>query len=342
MSADKRVVRIAIDAMGGDFGPEPIIDGCVQALNERNFIPILVGDKEEILSSLPLYYQDKVEIIDASDVISMSDSATDALKRKESSIYKAVELVRNHEADGVVSAGHSGATMTLATLRIGRLPHISKPALAALMPTDVNKKTLVLDVGAVVECKAQNLYEFGAMGEAYAQEVLGIPNPCVGLLSNGSEESKGNDLTKEAFGMLQAIDNFQGNVEGRDIFNGKVDVVVTDGFTGNILLKTSEGVVSAIFSLMKQHIRKSLPAKVGALLMKRKVFSNLKKEVDYAEYGGAPLLGIDGCAIISHGSSNAKAIKNAIFQAISYTRSDVNKQIEALLIAGQERLDNKS
>ncbi|NKQ40750.1 MAG: phosphate acyltransferase PlsX [Sulfurovum sp.] len=342
MPIDKKTVRIAIDAMGGDFGPEPIIDGCVQALNEKDFLPILVGDREEILSYLPLYYQDKVEIVDASDVINMSDTATDALKRKDSSIYKAVELVRDGDADGVVSAGHSGATMTVATLRIGRLPHISKPALATLMPTDANQKTLVLDVGAVVECKAQNLYEFGAMGEAYAQEVLGIPNPRIGLLSNGSEDSKGNELTKEAFLMLKAIDNFQGNMEGRDIFNGKVDVVVTDGFTGNILLKTSEGVVTAIFSLMKQHIRKSLPAKVGALLMKRKVFSNLKKEVDYAEYGGAPLLGINGCAIVSHGNSNSKAIKNAIFQAISYTRSDVNKQIETLLIVGQSRLKNNS
>jgi glycerol-3-phosphate acyltransferase PlsX len=338
MSKDNNQICIAIDAMGGDFGPEPIIDGCVQALNERLFTPILVGDKEAILSYLPLYYQDKVEICEASDVISMSDSATDALKRKESSIYKAVELVRDGRADAVVSAGHSGATMTVATLRIGRLPHISKPALATLMPTDANQKTLVLDVGAVVECKAQNLFEFGAMGEAYSQEVLGVKNPRIGLLSNGSERSKGNDTTKEAFGLLEALDNFKGNVEGRDIFNGTTDVVVTDGFTGNILLKTSEGVVTAIFSLMKQHIRKSLPAKVGALLMKKKVFSNLKKEVDYAEYGGAPLLGVDGCAIISHGSSNAKAIKNAIFQAINYTKSDVNSKIEELLVQGQKRL----
>jgi len=341
MSTDNKSVRIAIDAMGGDFGPEPIIDGCVQALNERNFTPILVGDKEAILSYLPLYYQDKVEILECSDVISMSDSATDALKRKDSSIYKAVELVRDGNADGIVSAGHSGATMAVATLRIGRLPHISKPALATLMPTDVERKTLVLDVGAVVECKAQNLYEFGAMGEAYAMEVLGIPNPRIGLLANGSEKSKGNELTKEAFGLLESLDNFQGNVEGRDIFNGNIDVVVTDGFTGNILLKTSEGVVTAIFSLMKQQIRKSLPAKVGALLMKRKVFSSLKKQVDYEEYGGAPLLGIDGCAIIGHGSSSAKAVKNAIFQAINYTRSDVNKKIEELLVVGQKRLEQK-
>ena len=335
MTSSNKAVRIAIDAMGGDFGCEPIIEGCVQALNEYNYMPILVGDKEEILSYLPLYYQNKVEIVDASDVVHMGDSATEALKRKETSIYKAVELVRNKEADGVVSAGHSGATMALATMRIGRLPHISKPALAAMMPTDKNKKTLVLDVGAVVECKPQNLYEFGAMGEAYAMEVLGTDNPKVGLLSNGSEESKGNDLTKEAFILLQNIDNFVGNIEGKDIFNGAVDVVVTDGFTGNILLKTSEGVVTAIFSLMKQQIRRSLPAKVGALLMKRRVFSNLKKEVDYAEYGGAPLLGIDGCAIVSHGSSNAKAMKNAIYQAISYTRSNINGKIEEILVSAQ-------
>ena len=328
-----RIVRIAIDAMGGDHGPEPIIEGCVQALQERRFTPILVGRRDEILSYLPLYYQDKIEIVDADDIIGMSDQATNALKRKDSSIYKAIELVRDGKADGVISAGHSGATMTVATLRMGRLPHISKPALATMMPTDQGKKTLVLDVGAVVDCKAQNLYEFGAMGEAYMMEVVGMDAPKIGLLANGEEESKGNELTKEAFPLLKDLDNFVGNVEGRDIFNGSVDVVVTDGFTGNVLLKTSEGVAEAILSLMRQHIQKSLPAKIGALLMKRKVFSNLKKEIDYAEYGGAPLLGVDGCAIISHGSSNAKAIKNAIFQAINYTQSDVNKKIEDLLTA---------
>ena len=325
------MIKIAIDAMGGDFGPEPIIEGVVQALEQERFLPILVGDKEEILSLLPQYYTDKVEILEASDIISMSDQATNALKRKDSSIYKAVELVRNKEAQAVVSAGHSGATMTLATLRIGRLPHISKPALATLMPSVTDTKTLVLDVGAVTDCTPQNLYEFGAMGEAYAQKILGVTSPKVGLLSNGSEDSKGNALTKEAFTLLKDLDGFVGNVEGRDIFNGNVNVVVCDGFTGNILLKTSEGVVSTIFTLMRQHIRKSLPAKIGALMMKKKVFGNMKKQVDYAEYGGAPLLGINGCAIISHGSSNAKAIKNAIFQAIRYTESDVNATIEELL-----------
>ena len=331
MGSHDRMIRVAIDAMGGDFGPEPIIEGCMQAMDERKFMPILVGDRDAILSFLPEYYLEHVEIVESSDVIDMHDQATNALRRKDSSIYKAVELVREGRADAVVSAGHSGATMTLATLRIGRLPHISKPALASLMPNINNTKTLVLDVGAVVECKARNLYEFGAMGEVYAQEVMGISTPRVGLLANGEEESKGNELTKEAFPLLQKIPGFIGNVEGRDIFNGSVDVVVTDGFTGNILLKTSEGVADAIFTMMRQEIRKSLPAKIGALLMKKKVFARLKKQVDYAEYGGAPLLGVDGCAIVSHGSSNAKAIKNAIFQAISYVQSDMNKRIEELL-----------
>jgi glycerol-3-phosphate acyltransferase PlsX len=325
------MTKIAIDAMGGDFGPEPIIEGVVQALEEKTFLPILVGDKTEILSLLPQYYIDKVKIVESSDVISMSDQATNALKRKDSSIYKAVELVRNKEADAVLSAGHSGATMTLATLRIGRLPHISKPALATLMPSITAIKTLVLDVGAVTDCTPQNLYEFGAMGEAYVQKILGVSSPRVGLLSNGSEESKGNALTKEAFTLLKGLKGFVGNVEGKDIFNGSVNVVVCDGFTGNILLKTSEGVVTTVFALMKQYIRKSLPAKIGAFMMRKKVFVNMKKQVDKDEYGGAPLLGIDGCAIISHGASSPKAIKNAIFQAMQYTQSDVNTVIEELL-----------
>ena len=326
------MIRIAIDAMGGDFGPEPIIEGVTQALDEKEFLPILVGDREQILQHLPQYYLEQVEIVESSDVIAMSESATKALKRKESSIFKAVELVRDKHADAVVSAGHSGATMALATLRIGRLPHISKPALATLMPSlSRNGKTLLLDVGAVTDCTAKNLYEFAIMGEVYAQKVLGLRKPSVGLLANGEEESKGNALTKEAFKLLQDVPGFKGNVEGSDIFNGHVDVVVCDGYTGNIVLKASEGVVKTIFTLMKDQIRKSIPAKFGALLMRKKVFTKLKKKVDYAEYGGAPLLGVNGCAIISHGKSNSKAIKNAIFQAIAYSDSDVNSAIEKIL-----------
>jgi glycerol-3-phosphate acyltransferase PlsX len=326
------MIRIAIDAMGGDFGPEPIIEGVTQALDEKKFLPILVGDREQILQHLPQYYLEQVEIVESTDIIAMSESATKALKRKESSIFKAVELVRDKKADAVVSAGHSGATMALATLRIGRLPHISKPALATLMPSlSRNGKTLLLDVGAVTDCTAKNLYEFAIMGEVYAQKVLGLRNPSVGLLANGEEESKGNALTKEAFKLLHDVPGFKGNVEGSDIFNGEVDVVVCDGYTGNIVLKASEGVVKTIFTLMKEQIRKSIPAKFGALLMRKKVFTKLKKKVDYAEYGGAPLLGVNGCAIISLGKSNSKAIKNAIFQAITYSDSNVNSAIEKLL-----------
>jgi len=328
-------ITIAIDAMGGDFGPEPIIEGLTLALDEIKFKAILIGNQDEILSYLPQYYLDDdiVEIVHCNDVISMSDAATDALRRKDSSIYKAINCVRDGNANAVVSAGHSGATMTLATLRIGRLPHVNKPPLATLMPNKSSSKSLILDVGAVTDCKPKNLFEFAIMGRVYAKEVMGIANPRVGLLSNGEEDSKGNELTKEVFPMLKEIKGFVGNVEGRDIFNGSVDVIVTDGFTGNIVLKTSEGVASTIIDLMKQNIKKSIPAKIGALLMKRKVFANLKKQIDYAEYGGAPLLGINGCAIVSHGSSNSKAIKNAIFQAIKFAKSDINKKIEEELTA---------
>ena len=319
---------IAIDAMGGDFGPEPIIEGLMLALDEKKFKAILVGDREQILSFLPEYYLDVVTIEHCSDVISMHESATDARSRKDSSIYQAVELVRDKKADALVSAGHSGATMALSVLRIGRLSGVNKPPLATLMPNITNSKTLLLDVGAVVECKPRNLYEFAILGKVYAKEILGISKPRVGILSNGEEDTKGNDLTKESFTMLKDIVGFIGNVEGRDIFNGSVDVVVTDGFTGNIVLKTSEGVVSTILGLMKKNIKKSIPAKIGALMMKKKVFSNLKKEIDYAEYGGAPLLGLKGCSIVSHGSSNAKAIKNAIYQALAFSQADIIHKFE--------------
>lgn len=324
------MVKIAIDAMGGDFGPEPIVKGTIEALKEKKFEAILVGNKDEILSLLPKGYKDKISIVEASDIISMSDLATDALKRKESSIYKAVELVREKQADGVVSAGHSGATMAVATLRLGRLKGISRPALVTLMPSKAKTRTVLLDVGANVDCKAEHLREFAVMGHYYAQNMLGIKNPSIGLLANGEEDSKGNEVTKDAFKLLKGYEGFKGNVEGGDIFNGSTDVVVCDGFIGNLVLKTSEGVATTISFFIKEYIRKSPIAITGALLMK-KVFNLLKKEIDYAEIGGAPLIGIKGCAIVSHGKSNPKAIKNAIFQAIRYVDTGVNEHIEAKL-----------
>ncbi len=324
------MLKIAIDAMGGDNGPSPVIDGLILALKkDRHFNAILVGKKEELLPLIPQRFNERITIHEASDVISMHDHATDALKRKESSAYVAIDLVKEGLADAYVSAGHSGASMSLATLRIGRIKGVSRPAIATLMPT-VNGTTLVLDVGANVDCDAKNLLEFGVMGRIYAEDVLGIDNPLVGLLSNGEEESKGNEVTKAAFKLLEKTPNFVGNVEGNDIFNGTVDVVVCDGFVGNILLKTAEGVADTIGKIIKDNLRRSLVSITGAVLM-RKVFKKLKLKVDYAEYGGAPLIGVKAPVIIAHGKSNAKAMKNAIFQAISAADSNLNIDIEEKL-----------
>lgn len=322
------MLRIAIDAMGGDFGPKPIIDGIIKALSERtDFEAILVGDSDVLKPLVGDKFNDRIKFIKTNDVIQMHEGATDALKRKDSTIYKAIDLARNGEADAVVSAGHSGATMSLATLRIGRIDGVLRPAIATLMPTSNNSTSLVLDVGANVDCKAEHLFEFAVMGNAYAKCVMNRQSPRVGLLSNGEESSKGNDVSKEAFELLNKMKNFTGNAEGGQVFDGSVDVVVCDGFIGNILLKTSEGVAEAISTIIKKSVKSSLIATLGAILM-RGVFKGLKKQISYDEYGGAPLLGINGHVIISHGKSNSKAIKNAIFQAINFASSDINKVIE--------------
>ena len=324
-------MKIAIDAMGGDFGPAPIIEGIVKALESIEFTPYLVGDEKEIKKLLPKKYHNRVRFINSEDVIKMDESATEALKRKESTIYKSIELLKQKEVQGVVSAGHSGATMSLATLRLGRIKGIKRPAIVTFMPTIKKKYSLVLDVGANVDCDAYNLYQFALMGEVYAKVVLNTPAPKIGLLSNGEEKSKGNSITKEAYSLMEKLENFIGNVEGGDIFKGDVDVIITDGFVGNIVLKTSEGVADTISKLIKEEIKNSgILQKIGALLLKP-VFKGLKKATDYAEYGGAPLLGVNGCVIISHGKSNSKAIKNAIFQAIKYINNDVTNKIQESL-----------
>ena len=325
-------MKIAIDAMGGDFGPEPIIEGVIKALKEQNFTPYLVGDENEIKSLIPKNLHKKVRFINSEDYIKMEESATEALKRKDSTIYKSIELLKKGEVDAVVSAGHSGATMSLATVRVGRIKGIKRPAIVTFMPNIKKTYTLLLDVGANVDCDAENLYQFGLMGEVYAKVVLNKDNVTLGLLSNGEEESKGNAVTKEAYKLLkEKFNNFYGNVEGNDIFKGTVDVVVTDGFIGNIVLKASEGAAESITHLIKEEIKKSnLLQKIGALLLKP-VFKGVKKVTDYAEYGGAPLLGVNGCVIIAHGKSNSKAIKNAIFQAIKYTQNDVTNKIKESL-----------
>jgi len=327
-------MKIAIDAMGGDFGPKPIIEGVIEALKEKNFTAYLVGNEQQIKPLIPESLLEKVRFINSEDIIKMDESATEALKRKESTIYKSIELLKNKEVDGVVSAGHSGASMSLATLKLGRIKGIRRPSIATFMPTVKNSYVILLDAGANVDCDAHNLFQFALMGEVYAKVVLNQKEVKIGLLSNGEEESKGNSITKEAFSMLkESFSNFYGNVEGGDIFKGEVDVVVTDGFIGNIVLKTSEGVADIIGKLIKEEINKAnVLVKFGAFLMKP-VFNNLKKSIDYAEYGGAPLLGVNGCVIISHGKSNSKAIKNAIFQAIKFIENDVNEKIKDSLKA---------
>lgn len=314
--------------MGGDFGPSPIIDGVLEALAARDdFEAILVGDSDALTPLLGDKFKNRIKIIQANDVIGMHEGATDALKRKESTIYKSIELAKNGEADAVVSAGHSGATMSLATLRIGRINGVSRPAIATLMPTSNASTSLVLDVGANVDCKAEHLFQFAVMGEAYAKYVMSRQNPKIGLLSNGEEKCKGNEVSKEAFELISRLKSFSGNAEGGQVFDGSVDVIVCDGFIGNILLKTSEGVAEAISTIIKKQVKISKLAMLGAALMKG-VFKSLKKQISYDEYGGAPLLGVNGCVIISHGKSNAKAIKNAIFQAIKFADSGINPVIE--------------
>ncbi|EMO8470847.1 phosphate acyltransferase PlsX [Campylobacter coli] len=320
------MIDIAIDAIGGDFGEKPIIEGVIEALKERPFNAILVGNPNILRPLIPKNLEQYIQYENANEVFSMNENATDALKRKETTIYKTIELVKNGKAKAAVSAGHSGASMSLATLRLGRLKGVLRPAIATLMP-NTTSKTLFLDVGANTDCKAENLFQFAIMGDAYAKEIMKISKPRLALLSNGEEECKGNELTKEAHQLMKQIPSFVGNAEGRDIFNGEVDVLVCDGFDGNVILKACEGVATAIIHILKNEIKQSLISKIGALLMKPS-FKRLKKHIDWQEYGGAPLLGVNGCVIISHGKSDARAIKNAIFQAINFSESNINQIIE--------------
>ncbi|ECP8520068.1 phosphate acyltransferase PlsX [Campylobacter coli] len=320
------MIDIAIDAMGGDFGEKPIIEGVIEALKERPFNAILVGNPNILRPLIPKNLEQYIQYENANEVFSMNENATDSLKRKETTIYKTIELVKNGKAKAAVSAGHSGASMSLATLRLGRLKGVLRPAIATLMP-NTTSKTLFLDVGANTDCKAENLFQFAIMGDAYAKEIMKISKPRLALLSNGEEECKGNELTKEAHQLMKQIPSFVGNAEGRDIFNGEVDVLVCDGFDGNVILKACEGVATAIIHILKNEIKQSLISKIGALLMKPS-FKRLKKHIDWQEYGGAPLLGVNGCVIISHGKSDARAIKNAIFQAINFSESNINQIIE--------------
>ncbi len=323
-------MKIAVDAMGGDNAPEAVVAGAVHAAREFGVGIILVGIEQTIEAELKKHLHVKslpLEIKNANEVVDMLDSpATVFRRKKDSSIRVANELVKSGEAVAVISAGHSGAAMATSLFVLGKLEGVERPAIATFMP-NVKGTSIVLDVGANVDCKPMHLVQFAVMGEVYAKNLLKIPNPRVGLLSIGEEETKGNELTKEAFKLLtETSTNFIGNVEGRDIMSGKVDVVVCDGFIGNVVLKVSESVAEAIAIMIRENIGDNLVRKLGYFMM-RPVFRALKRRVDYAEYGGAPLIGIDGISIISHGRSSDRAIKNAIRVAQELAKSEVNKRL---------------
>lgn len=327
-------MRIAFDAMGGDHAPERNVAGAAEAAASARgeYEVVLVGDstvlKErfgKLLRGLP------VEIVHASEVVGMDEAPATALRRKrDSSISVAMELHRTGEVDAVVSAGNTGAAMASALLTLGRLPGVSRPAIASLFPS-TRGASLVLDVGANTECKAENLVEFAVMGSLFAEKAFGIEEPVVGLLSIGEERSKGTDIVVEAHRqLLRSGLNFVGNVEGNDILTGDLDVVVCDGFTGNVVLKFTEGITSLLTSRLKRGLSKSPLARIGALFMSP-VFKNLKKDLDYEKYGGAPLLGIQGAVIICHGGSTARALKNAVKVAGRIVGEGLNDHIKARL-----------
>lgn len=328
-------MKIAVDAMGGDYAPAAVVEGAVDAARELGVGVILVGDSaavERELSRLDTAGLD-IEVRHASQVVEMDDSASVALRRKkDSSIRVATGLVKSGEAVAVISAGHTGAAMATAFFVLGTVKGVDRPAIAALMPT-TSGFSILLDVGANVDCKPMHLLQFALMGNVFASKAHGIKRPKVGLLSIGEEDTKGNELTREAFKLLRASNlNFIGNVEGRDVFNGRVDIVVCDGFIGNVALKISEGLAEAMNTLLKKEIEDNIGGQVGYLLL-RPAFRKFKKRIDYTEYGGAPLLGINGVCIVSHGSSSAKAIKNAVRAACDMHSKKVNMHIQKYIEA---------
>jgi len=323
---------IAVDAMGSDTAPVPEIEGAIQAARAGHAEVLLVGPQDVLQRELARRSAEalKIEVVHASEAVTMEDEAAKAFRRKrDSSIRVAARLVRDGRADGLISAGNTGAVMTTAKILLGTLEGVDRPALAQVFPSSQNgKASVLLDVGANVDCKPLHLEQFAVMGEIYYRVIFGAERARVGLLSNGSEPHKGNEVTREVVTRLNELNlNFVGNVEGRDLFNGRVDVIVADGFIGNVALKISEGIVDTVTSLLKESLSSTFSSKLGYLLS-RKAFNRMKKRLDYSEYGGAPLLGVKGVCIICHGGSNANAIKNAIRVAAEFSEGRVNEKIE--------------
>lgn len=323
--------KIAIDAMGGDHAPQAVIEGVLLAVQDLAVELVLVGECETIQRELAKHPgAPKFEIVTASQVVSMHESPSAALRKKDSSITVGFDLMRRGEVDAFVSAGNSGAMMAIGMFLVGTLSQVARPAILVVVPS-LGKGTVIVDAGANVDCKPRHLVQFGLMGAIYSDRVLGVSQPRVGVLSNGEEVSKGNDLTRAASEQLAATSvNYIGYVEGRDIFNGKVDVIVCDGFTGNIALKSMEGVASFAGSVLKSAFQKNLPSRLGYLLS-RKSLAEAYRRLDYAEYGGAPLIGLDGVAIVAHGGSSPVAIKNAIRAARDEVNQEINRHIAEAL-----------
>src|SRR5690242_10388990 len=326
---------IAVDAMGSDRAPKPEVEGAILACRHHDVRILLVGREPQIREELdreierhPSVRNLPIELVHATEVIGMGEKAATAVRSKrDSSMRVGLRLVREGRAVGFVTAGNTGAAMATSKMVLGGLPGVDRPALAAVFPTAVGTTAILLDVGANVDCKPDNLAEFAVMGEIYFRSMFGTRRPRVGLLSIGEEESKGNELTRRAFQLLKQTHlNFVGNVEGRDIYSGAVDVIVADGFVGNVALKTSEGVANLVRATLKETLKATITRQVGYLLS-RSAFADFKKRLDHTEYGGAPLLGVKGACIITHGSSNTNAIKNALRVAAEFAERNINDKI---------------
>ena len=338
MSSNKTV--IAVDAMGGDLGPSVVVPGAIEAARQTGAKILLVGNEATLDGELTGLSPSGVEleIVHAPEVAGMDEKPSDILRRKKNaSIQVACRLVRDGAAQGVVSAGHSGASVACGMFIMGRIPGVERPALASLLPTE-KEPVVLLDVGATVDCKPYNIFQFGLMGDAFARDILNKESPRVGLLSIGEEEGKGNSQVKEAYELFKMAQNlnFSGNIEGRDLFTGEMDVAVCDGFVGNVALKLSEGLGLSLSRVLKRELLNSgfLP-KLGSLLAKS-AFRRFAKVVDYAEYGGAPLLGLQNISIVCHGRSNAKAICNATRMATLFVEKETNKRLMETICANEE------
>lgn len=320
-------MKIAVDAMGGDNAPQAVIDGVLAALKEIKEEIVLVGDKE-IINPLLKKASFKIPIYQASEVVGMDESPSFAIrKKKDSSIVKAIDLLKNGEVDAVVTAGNTGACVAAATVYLKLIFGIDRAALACPLPTSKGV-SLLLDVGATVDASAENLFQFAIMGGIYAKKIMEKENPSIGLINIGEESSKGNQTVKKTYELLKDSDlNFIGNIEGRDIFSGEVDVIICDGFVGNILIKSIEGFTEMLEVLLKKEIDKKIFSKLGAFFMKD-AYKTFKNKLDYASYGGVPLLGIGGYCIKAHGSSSPNAIKNSILVAEKEVKTGVNKEIQ--------------